>query len=228
MPISQSIPFGFCHCGCGRRTPLAARSRRGVRAGDPARFVLGHNTATGTAKPRPAITLSDQLCACGCGQRTSIARFSNATAGYVKGRPMVYAAHHSSRVHRRGYRSVRVNGEARSEHVVVAERALGRPLPAGAAVHHVDGNRRNNTPSNLVICQDAVYHNLLHLRARTLRLGGNPDTERYCGDCVTVKPFAAFNLRTSKQGMRPQSVCRACQSIRFKAWSAKRKAAKAA
>ena len=55
------------------------------------------------------------------------------------------------------------------EHVVVAERALGKHLPAGAVVHHVDVNRRNNAPTNLVICQDAAYHKLLHARLNARR-----------------------------------------------------------
>lgn len=38
------IPFGYCHCGCGHKAPIAKRtySHRGVRAGDPFRFIAGH------------------------------------------------------------------------------------------------------------------------------------------------------------------------------------------
>lgn len=54
----------------------------------------------------------------------------------------------------------------RSAHQRVAERALGKPLPAGAEIHHVNGDPKDNRPANLVICQDAAYHDLLHARAR--------------------------------------------------------------
>jgi hypothetical protein len=39
----------------------------------------------------------------------------------------------------------------RHEHRVVAEEMLGRPLEAGEIVHHIDGNKHNNDPSNLQV-----------------------------------------------------------------------------
>lgn len=75
-------------------------------------------------------------------------------------------------------------GGRKREHVMVAERALGRALPSGAVVHHLDENPQNNNPSNLVICPDAAYHRLLHRRARALAECGNADW-LWCQRCKT-------------------------------------------
>jgi hypothetical protein len=61
------------------------------------------------------------------------------------------------------------------EHILVAEQALGKPLPPGAEVHHVDVDCGNNEGTNLVICQDDAYHKLLHQRMRALRACGHAD-----------------------------------------------------
>lgn len=96
------------------------------------------------------------------------------------------------------------------EHVLVAERALGRFLPNGAEVHHADENPRHNANRNLVICQDKAYHKLLHARARVVRLGGDPDAQRICSLGQHLAPFSAFNRRSACVGTGLQSACRAC------------------
>jgi hypothetical protein len=79
---------------------------------------------------------------------------------------------------------ISVNGKDRPMHVVIAEKALGRPLPKGLEVHHVDMNKTNNENSNLVICPSRAYHRLLHQRMDALRESGNADFIR-CSVCHT-------------------------------------------
>lgn len=74
----------------------------------------------------------------------------------------------TGRSHRYKTKFLRVNGRFCREHTFIAEQALGKRLPPGALVHHVDGDELNNDPANLVICPDRGYHNLLHKRTREL------------------------------------------------------------
>lgn len=68
-----------------------------------------------------------------------------------------------------GYISIEHNEKAKYEHILLAEKALGKPLPKGAIVHHMNRNGQDNhTPFNLIICPDTAYHQLLHQRANML------------------------------------------------------------
>ncbi len=60
-----------------------------------------------------------------------------------------------------------VNGRLRHEHVLIAEKALGRPLPKGAIVHHVTENGLDNYgPFKLIICPNQYYHARMHKAMR--------------------------------------------------------------
>lgn len=69
---------------------------------------------------------------------------------------------------RKGYIVVRINGEAKFQHRLVAEAALGKPLPSSAHVHHLNGKKWDNRNCNLVVCPSDEYHRLLHKRAEEL------------------------------------------------------------
>jgi hypothetical protein len=63
---------------------------------------------------------------------------------------------------------IRVNTDIRQrqyEHILVAEKALGRKLANSEVVHHIDCDRTNNSPENLLICKIG-YHLAMHARMR--------------------------------------------------------------
>jgi hypothetical protein len=82
-----------------------------------------------------------------------------------------------------GYVQIGVPGHERGhtptnyvfEHIVIAERALGRPILPPIEVHHVDENKGNNANNNLVICPDKAYHQMLHRHMKALQACGNSE-----------------------------------------------------
>lgn len=52
----------------------------------------------------------------------------------------------------------------RHEHRRVAEQMLGRPLRPGEVVHHIDHDRHNNSPENLMIFSSQAEHAAYHAR----------------------------------------------------------------
>lgn len=134
------------------------------------------------------------FCKCGCGEKTTIIKQSDVRKGYVKGDPHAFLKGHHNRVMlplKRRSKSGRLliylpvhhrshsNGYVFNS-LLVAEKALGYPVPFQVEVHHVNGDFSND--NNLVICPGRKYHSLLHQRERALRACGNANWRKcqYC------------------------------------------------
>jgi HNH endonuclease len=101
-----------------------------------------------------------------------------------------------------GYKLITINGIAIREHVFLAEKALGRPLPKGVIVHHLNEDKLDNyTALNLIICPDVAYHKLLHKRGRELGLYiSERQGQKYRGE------YTSDFLRVAKHGNKFSAV----------------------
>lgn len=105
---------------------------------------------------------------------------------------------------------------------LIAEKALGKPLPKMARVHHINGIKTDDRNSNLVICENDKYHSLLHVRQKILACGGNPNTQAFCSKCKQLKLISDFWPIKKQRGF--DSYCKRCRYERTQYWFKLRKA----
>ena len=78
----------------------------------------------------------------------------------------------SRRINNKGYVMVKTKRGYEREHVLVAESKLGRGLLTGEAVHHINGVKTDNDPSNIAVMSHGE-HSALHNRQRSQQYGDN-------------------------------------------------------
>lgn len=162
-----SVPYGFCGCGCGKKTPLAKQNHRarGLVKGEPIAFVHGHNRRKNYPKAEP------KACECGCGRLAPLATQTDSRLGHTKGQPMRFIRGHANRnpepwtEEDRGYASPcwicqlsktpegyahmsDGTGYQRPAHRVMWERERG-PIPEGLQIDHLCRQRDCVNPDHL-------------------------------------------------------------------------------
>lgn len=168
------VPYGYCWCGCGERTPLVPRTRKSIQRfkDQPTRYVLGHNQKRVSSECK--VSLICETCnvifyrtparAVGrrfCSQKCIRVSKSGPENHQWKG----------GHVNKLGYRALRHEGRTIFEHRLVMQKHLGRRLGSQEHVHHINGDKLDNRVENLVLLANGE-HNKLHqeLRRYTQRL----------------------------------------------------------
>ncbi len=70
----------------------------------------------------------------------------------------------------------------------IVESVLGKPLSTKHPIHHLDGNHKNNSKNNLVICENRTYHVLLDMRTQAFLVCGKANWRK----CVFCKQYDAL------------------------------------
>jgi len=145
--MPKEIPYGYCHCGCGQKTKIAKENRKkiGWTKGQPIKFICGHNARS--LKREKSYSWKGGT--------------YNNSQGYIY---ILQEDHPRAKASAGNY--------VPRSHLVV-ETIMEKYLPSKAVVHHVDENRKNDSPNNLVACENRAYHNLLHKRQRALETCGH-------------------------------------------------------
>lgn len=69
------------------------------------------------------------------------------------------------------YKRVTINKKTILEHRMIAELILKRPLKSGEVVHHIDEDKLNNDPANLMVMASKSDHAALHMGVEAVSLG---------------------------------------------------------
>ena len=139
--MDDVIPYGHCHCGCGRKTKISPHSGKPYK-------MLSEHYYSGLRNPRWR------------GGRTINA------GGYLE-------------IKTPGHSRAKKFGDYVLKHILIAEKALGKPLPPKAVIHHHGGDKIDGP---LVICQDHAYHMFLEQRQRAYYACGHASW-RMCKYC---------------------------------------------
>lgn len=73
--------------------------------------------------------------------------------------------------YKKPYKHKRVNGVMCDVHVLVWIKAHGRQVPEGCVIHHIDGDKWNNDPSNLMLLS-ARDHRSIHAKKQKRNVYG--------------------------------------------------------
>ena len=109
-----------------------------------------------------------------------------------------------------GYLKVSTKEGKKFLHLLIVERLTGVKLfKTPHIVHHVDGDKLNNSPDNLVILENQQEHMRLHQRKRIQDRGGDWRVQKICSSCKTLLMHSHFpKNKSAPDGLH--AVCKEC------------------
>lgn len=148
MHPHSTIPYGYCHCGCGNKTNLAKKTntRYGHVKGDPCKYCKDHNANTSntpTINGKYAIEDHGYATPCWIWQRSLLrGGYGRVGNGRINGRKKFIYAH------------------------VLSYESVNGPVPTGLEIDHLCKNPACVNPTHL----EAVTHDVNMQRSKNTKL----------------------------------------------------------
>lgn len=139
------------------------------------------------------MTQDDFYCQCGCGRETNIATRNDKGNGDIKGKHFSFLKGHHSKKEKifssHGYIKIKKPEHPRAdpngyvyEHILIMERLLNRAILITESIHHINEEKGDNSPGNLMLFKTNVMHLHYHMRLRAFKAVGHWDWRscKYC------------------------------------------------
>lgn len=111
-----------------------------------------------------------------------------------------------------GYIRLRKNGQRKYLHVLIYEQSHG-PLPKGYQIHHIDHDKLNNSPENLIPVTP-LQHRRLHA-GFSINPDDNSQWLKTCPNCNQTLPANPQFFQFSKDRINSK-LCLNCQKLQRK------------
>ncbi|PWT70573.1 MAG: hypothetical protein C5B60_11900 [Chloroflexi bacterium] len=134
-------------------------------------------------------------------------------------KPRPKAKNGEGHIDKAGYRYITTLDHRKiAEHRIVMTKILGRALTRSEVVHHLDGNKLNNHPSNLQL-MDRTAHSKQHRPSALF----HSETHQECSECHQIKPRRLF-FKGGRGRLSP--MCKPCEVIKVRDYRRRRAVAR--
>lgn len=100
------------------------------------------------------------------------------------------------------------NGKSKRMHQIIMEEHIGRPLKENEVVHHIDGNKRNNDISNLLLTTRSE-----HAKIHRDVLDKSLPVLQFSLDGTLIKKWSSARKACNELGLHPSNVCKCCNGL---------------